>query len=148
MSDFSTINQFGPRRAAHLALVSDAADAVTAASAVSRAASSDAARGGMRTAIAADLRLVSKDGATYDTTVVSGRTGAWGMTPQATHARRSASVASVAAGTTTFDQALLPMVLATGVSGKAAVAVAEAIKSNPDLYAQAERAWKQGRGEV
>lgn len=59
--------------------------------------------------------------------------------------RHEDGVRAVAAKYDNFEEALLPMVLASGVSGEAAVAVAEAIRSNPALTAQAERAFFRAR---
>jgi hypothetical protein len=44
-----------------------------------------------------------------------------------------------------FEDALLPMVLASGVSGESATAVRDAILGNPALRAQAERAFQRSR---
>ena len=52
-------------------------------------------------------------------------------------------VRAVAKNFNNFDDALLPMVLASGVSGEAAASVADAIKGNPALKAQAERAFQR-----
>ncbi len=55
------------------------------------------------------------------------------------------SVRAVALQYDRFEDALLPMVLASGVKGDAAVAAAEAILSNPALLAQAEKAYARAR---
>ena len=52
---------------------------------------------------------------------------------------------AVARNYDSFEDALLPMVLASGVSGDAASSVAEAIMGNPALKAQAERAFQRAR---
>ena len=44
-----------------------------------------------------------------------------------------------------FEDALIPMVLASGVNGDAASAVARAIRSNPQLRVQAENAFRAAR---
>lgn len=59
--------------------------------------------------------------------------------------RHDAGVRAVAARYGSFEDALLPMVLASGVSGDAAIAVAEAIQANPALRAQAERAFQRAQ---
>lgn len=59
--------------------------------------------------------------------------------------RHNMSVRAIAAKYDNFEDALLPMVLASGVTGEAAVAVAEAINSNPALRAQAERAFQRAQ---
>lgn len=59
--------------------------------------------------------------------------------------RHEEGVRAVALRYDNFADALLPMVLASGVSGESAVAVAEAIKANPALTAQAERAFQRAR---
>lgn len=59
--------------------------------------------------------------------------------------RHNLSVRAIAARYDNFQDALLPMVLASGVTGEAAVAVAEAIMANPALRAQAERAFQRAQ---
>lgn len=60
-----------------------------------------------------------------------------------TSSRYDTGVRAVAARYDNFEDALLPMVLASGVTGDAAVKVAEAIQANPALRAQAERAYQR-----
>jgi hypothetical protein len=74
--------------------------------------------------------------------VASTRFGATIETPAQ---RSEASVRAIASKYATFEEALLPMVLASGVTGDAAVAVAAAVDANPALRAQAERAWQKAR---
>jgi hypothetical protein len=62
--------------------------------------------------------------------------------PRSSH---EAGIRAVARQFHAFDEALLPMVLASGVSGEAAASVVAAIKSNPALLAQAERAFDKAR---
>jgi hypothetical protein len=64
---------------------------------------------------------------------------------EGTRSRHEVGVRAVAKHYATFEDALVPMVLASGVSGEAATAVAEAIMSNPSLRAQAERAFQRAR---
>lgn len=60
--------------------------------------------------------------------------------------KRIDGVDSIAARFPDFDSALVPMVLASGVDARAAFEVANAIRSNPNLLAQAQRAYEQARG--
>jgi hypothetical protein len=64
---------------------------------------------------------------------------------RAAGARHAAGVRAIATQYPNFEEALLPMVLASGVGGDAAVAVADAIMNNPNLRAQAERAFQRAR---
>ena len=57
------------------------------------------------------------------------------------------SVRAVARTYSEFEDALLPMVLASGVSGESATAVRDAILGNPALRAQAERAFQRSQME-
>lgn len=66
-------------------------------------------------------------------------------TVEAARSRHETGVRAVAQKYATFEDALLPMVLASGVSGEAAGSVADAIMGNPALKAQAERAFKRAR---
>lgn len=59
--------------------------------------------------------------------------------------RYSKDVSVVANQYSSFDDALLPMVLATGVTGDAALNVCEAIRNNEALRAQAQRAFQKSR---
>lgn len=54
-------------------------------------------------------------------------------------------VRAVACMFQTFEEALLPMVLASGVAGEAAPRVAEAIMSSPAMRKQAEAAFRTAR---
>ena len=65
--------------------------------------------------------------------------------PRTPRSRHEDGVRAVAKNYANFDEALLPMVLASGVSGEAAASVAEAIMGNPALKAQAERAFQRAR---
>ena len=58
---------------------------------------------------------------------------------------RESGVSAVARMYDTFEQAVLPMVLASGVSGETAVRVAEAIMNVPALRKQAEGAFRAAR---
>jgi len=69
----------------------------------------------------------------------------YGAAVQSSVSRHDASVRAVASRYDNFKDALLPMVLASGVTGEAAVAVAEAIQANPALKAQAERAFQRAQ---
>ena len=59
--------------------------------------------------------------------------------------RHEGGVIAVAQQYNTFEEALLPMVLASGVKGEAAAAIAKAIKSQPALLQQAENAYRHAR---
>lgn len=59
--------------------------------------------------------------------------------------RYSKDVSVVANQYSSFDDALLPMVLATGVSGDAALHVVDAIRNNDALRDQAQRAFQKSR---
>jgi hypothetical protein len=105
------------------------------------------------------LALVGGNAATTNTTSIEGATTVdpaarmraastgtrIGAGVQVERSRHEDGVRAVAAKYDNFEEALLPMVLASGVSGEAAVAVAEAIKGNPALTAQAERAFFRAR---
>ena len=83
--------------------------------------------------------------ASDDTNVRAAAGTSFGAAVQSANARRESSVKAIAARYDNFEDALLPMVLASGVSGDAAVATAQAIMSNPALKAQAERAYSRAR---
>jgi hypothetical protein len=72
-------------------------------------------------------------------------TGYGASTIETPRSRHESGVRAVARNFDNFDDALLPMVLASGVSGEAAASVAEAILGNPALKAQAERAFQRAR---
>lgn len=132
MADFGGINFGGDARRAHLALVEGGASISTnATSAASRAIGSDPVTRVNPTSI--------------------GRAAATGYSAAAGEAPRSkqdAGVRAVARNYSQFEDALLPMVLASGVAGEAAATVAEAIMGNPALKAQAERAFQRARINV
>jgi hypothetical protein len=123
----------GHARGAHLALVeggsrSDAAAATSAinGSSSARGASGPATTDRVNTAYAA----------------------AAGQTGEAARTRHEQGVRAVARAYDNLNEALIPMVLASGVSGEQAPRVAEAIRSNPALLAQAEKAFTRARIEV
>lgn len=62
--------------------------------------------------------------------------------------RYERSVTAVAARYEHFEDAVLPMVLASGVAGDAAIKVAASIMANDSLRAQAEAAHRQARDEA
>ena len=62
--------------------------------------------------------------------------------------RYQRSVTAVAARYERFEDAVLPMVLASGVTGDAAIKVAASIMANDALRAQAEAAHQQARDEA
>jgi uncharacterized protein YcsI (UPF0317 family) len=80
-----------------------------------------------------------------NTTTSNRPAGATFGTAVETSSPHAAGVRSIAARYDNFDDALLPMVLASGVTGQAAVAVAEAVRKNPVLLAQAERAFQRAQ---
>ena len=128
MSDFNSINFGGDARRAHLALVEGGASISTnATSATTRAMGTDPVSG----FAAAQVRQAS--------------TGFSSGGVESTRSRHEVGVRAVAQNYASFDDALLPMVLASGVSGEAAASVAEAILGNPALKAQAERAFQRAR---
>ena len=122
MADF-TFNAGGEARRAHLALVQGGAGANT----------TDATSAA--TAVRSVARPQQRDAAQT-------RYAAMGEAPRSRH---ESGVRAVAQNFANFEDALLPMVLASGVSGEAAASVAEAIKGNPALKAQAERAFQRAR---
>lgn len=104
--------------------------------------------GGPGTAPAAAAGAESIGRTTPIARVRTGGTNATGYTASTGEARRSrheSGVRAVAQRYSDFQEALLPMVLASGVSGESAVAVAEAISASPTLTAQAERAFQRAR---
>ena len=113
---------------AHLALVGGTA--VTASSAA------DGAGSLARTAATRGSIEASRTATVYGSATVDGA-----------RSRHETGVRAVAKSYDDFESALLPMVLASGVTGEAAVAVAEAIASNDQLRAQAERAFQRARLE-
>jgi hypothetical protein len=62
--------------------------------------------------------------------------------------RHEGGVSAVAARYERFEDALLPMVLASGVGGDAAIKVAAAIMANDGLRAQARHAHQQARASA
>ena len=65
--------------------------------------------------------------------------------PEGPRSGHEAGIRAIAQQFTAFHEALLPMVLASGVSGEAAASVVKAIQGNPALLAQAERAFDKAR---
>lgn len=130
MADFGGINFGGDARRAHLALVQGGSSISTnSTSAATRALGSD------------PVTRVQQPSSL-------GRTAATGYaaaSAEAPRSRHESGVRAVARNYASFDEALLPMVLASGVSGEAAASVAEAIMGNPALKAQAERAFQRAR---
>lgn len=127
MADFGSYNFNGDARRAHLAIVEGGASISTnATSAATRALGSDPI-----TRVAAITQHQ--------------RTGYAPTIAEAPRSRHENGVRAVARNFANFDDALLPMVLASGVSGEAAASVAEAILGNPALKAQAERAFQRAR---
>lgn len=128
MSDFNGINFGGDARRAHLALVEGGSSISTnATSAATRAI-------GTRPVLRTAERPAQQAATGYGTARIEG-----------TRSRHEVGVRAVAQNYASFDDALLPMVLASGVSGEAAASVAEAIMGNPALKAQAERAFQRAR---
>lgn len=125
--EYGSINFGGDARRAHLALVEGGAS-------ISTNATSAATR-----AIGADPVLRPRD-----TARVAGTAYAAGSI-EAPRSRHESGVRAVARNYSSFEDALLPMVLASGVSGESAASVAEAIMGNPALRAQAERAFQRAR---
>jgi hypothetical protein len=126
---YDSINFGGDARRAHLALVEGGASISTnSTSAATRAIGTDPVLRASAPAPAFGAPTA------YATNSVEG--------PRSRH---EAGVRAVAANYENFEDALLPMVLASGVSGEAASSVAEAIMGNPALRAQAERAFQRAR---
>ena len=127
---YDSINFGGDARRAHLALVEGGGSISTnSTSAATRAIGADPV-----------LRV-----ATAPTPAFRAPTGYAANSVEAPRSRHEAGVRAVAANYDNFEEALLPMVLASGVSGEAASSVAEAIMGNPALRAQAERAFQRAR---
>lgn len=121
----------GHARGAHLALINGGAS--------DKVATARAAEG--------ELRLASVN-KTAD--VQAKNQTAWRGASSSIEGSRSnheQGVRAIAKNFANFEEALLPMVLASGVSGEAASSVAAAIRSNPALLAQAERAFQRARIE-
>jgi hypothetical protein len=128
MADFG-FNFHGDARRAHLALVEGGASISTnSTSEATRAIGTDPV-----TRVAA-TRVGGSIATSYGAASVE--------TPRSRH---ETGVRAVARNYDSFEDALLPMVLASGVSGEAAASVAEAIMGNPALKAQAERAFQRAR---
>ncbi|MCW2950273.1 MAG: hypothetical protein JWN41_1286, partial [Thermoleophilia bacterium] len=115
---------------AHLALIEGGGAADTTGS----------ARDATRTLGAAPIALVAAD-----TTRRAAATGYASTSPEAPRSRHEAGIRAVAQQFDEFHEALLPMVLASGVAGVAAASIVEAIMSNPVLKAQAQRAFDKAR---
>lgn len=128
MADFG-FNFGGEARRAHLALVDGGASISTnSTSAATRAIGSN------------PIGRVTPAPATGSPATAYGAASV--ETPRSRH---EGGVRAVARNYDNFSDALLPMVLASGVSGEAAASVAEAIMGNPALRAQAERAFQRAR---
>lgn len=120
----------GDARRAHLALVDGGASISTnSTSAATRAIGTEPV-----TRIAPATSLGSSAATAYGAASV-----------EAPRSKHETGVRAVARNYDNFEEALLPMVLASGVSGEAAASVAEAIMGNPALKAQAERAFQRAR---
>ena len=91
------------------------------------------------------LAIVTSNDTIASATQTQQSTGATFGAAVQTSNRHTNSVRAIAAAYDTFEDALLPMVLASGVTGDAAVAAADAIMNNPVLRAQAERAYSRAR---
>lgn len=129
MADFGGINFGGDARRAHLALVQGGGS-------ISTNSTSAATR-----ALGADPVTRVQQPSTLGRAAATGYAAA----TEAPRSRHESGVRAVAKNYASFDEALLPMVLASGVSGEAAASVAEAIMGNPALKAQAERAFQRAR---
>lgn len=124
---YDSINFGGDARRAHLALVEGGASISTnSTNAATRAIGTDPV-----------LRVASQQ--------PQAATAYAAAAVEAPRSRHEAGVRAVAGNYDNFEDALLPMVLASGVSGEAAASVAEAIMGNPALKAQAERAFQRAR---
>jgi hypothetical protein len=127
---YDSINFGGDARRAHLALVEGGGSISTnSTSAATRAIGADPV-----------LRVAQPTAPAY-----GAPTGYAANSVEGPRSRHEAGVRAVAANYDNFEDALLPMVLASGVSGEAASSVAEAIMGNPALKAQAERAFQRAR---
>ncbi len=128
MTDFG-MNFGGEARRAHLALVQGGASTIStnSTSAATRALGTDP---------------VARIAAPTTPRIGTGYAAASVESPRSRHEQ---GVRAVARNFESFEDALLPMVLASGVSGEAAASVAEAIMGNPALKAQAERAFQRAR---
>lgn len=126
--EYGSINFGGDARRAHLALVQGGASiSTTATSEATRVLGSRPAGSGP----AAGMRAAA--------------TGYSSAAAEAPRSRHESGVRAVARAYDRFEDALLPMVLASGVSGEAAASVSDAIMGNPALRAQAERAFQRAR---
>lgn len=126
MTHFGGINSNGDARRAHLALVGGTGTDLTSAS---------------REA-AAVLRPVAN---VHRANAAMTAYGAASV--EAPRSRHESGVRAVARDAVDFEAALLPMVLASGVSGESATAIRNAILNNPALKAEAERAFQRARIE-
>lgn len=125
--EYGSINFGGDARRAHLALVEGGASIST-------------------NATSAATRAIGADPVLRPATTARAATTGYGATSiESPRSRHEAGVRAVARNYSNFEEALLPMVLASGVSGEAAASVAEAIMGNPALKAQAERAFQRAR---
>lgn len=131
MTNFSTIGfRGGDAGRAHLALIQGGNESSTTAS--TREASRALGTAPTLHVAASAARRVAATG--YART-----------TPEAPRSGHEAGIRAIAKQFTAFHEALLPMVLASGVSGEAAASVVKAIQGNPALLAQAERAFDKAR---
>lgn len=145
MSQFSNFGLGPDARRAHLALVQGGGPTTNATSKVdggSSAASAPALRAVASSERAQDVRRVGAPAAPSSTSFARAAGG------EAPRSRNEEGIRAVARAYDNFSDALLPMVLASGVSGESASAVATAIRSNPALTAQAQRAFDRARAEV
>lgn len=126
--EYGSINFGGDARRAHLALVEGGASISTN--------DTSAATGAIGT------NPVLRAAASTARAAATGYTAASGEAPRSRH---ESGVRAIARNYSSFEDALLPMVLASGVAGDAAASVAEAILGNPALKAQAERAFQRAR---
>lgn len=127
--DYGSITFGGDARRAHLALIEGGASLGSAAAGAATRASS-----------ARTLRPTAAP------TASSAATGYRAASAEAPRSRHESGVRAVARTYDNFEDALLPMVRASGVSGsREAETVAEAIRNNPALKAQAERAFQRAR---
>lgn len=130
MNNFGGINAGGHARRAHLALVNGSGTTPDAGTA--------------RAALGTDpvVRLAHATPAHATTSYAAA------SSVEGTRSRHEQGVRVIARNYDSFEDALVPMVLASGVSGEAASAVAGAIRNNPALRAQAERAFQRARMDV
>ncbi|MCW2960417.1 MAG: hypothetical protein JWM90_804 [Thermoleophilia bacterium] len=127
MTHFGGFNSNGDARRAHLALVGGTGTDLTSAS---------------REAAAVLRPVANVHRANSAMTAYGAASGL-----EAPRSRHESGVRAVARDSADFESALLPMVLASGVSGESATAIRNAILNNPALKAEAERAFQRARIE-